>query len=193
MKALFSVVGLLVTLAVLYGLAFLGVIPVQKWADKSPALAKPLIAMHLAHAKRKPVLTSAAAPPPDPQQKALQDAQKQLADDRAQLAKERDAFEAEKQQVASPAPDGSAAPPGAAADPNAKLSAIYDTMSPDDLARIFAKLPDPTVIQSLLPMDEKKAGKILAGLPPDRAARLARQMMASAPHAAPNSPAAVSP
>ncbi len=56
-------------------------------------------------------------------------------------------------------------------------------MSPDDLARIFTKLSDPAVIQSLLPMDEKKAGKLLAALPPDRAARLARQMMSSAPHA----------
>lgn len=187
MKALFTVVGLLVTLAVLYGLAFLGVIPVQKWADKNPSLAKPLMAMHLARAKRKSALPpSAAAPIPDPQQKALQDGRKQLAADRAQLAKDRDALEAEKQQAAS------SAPTGATPDTNAKLSAIYDTMSPDDLAGIFAKLPDPAVIQSLLPMDEKKAGKILAALPPARAARLARQMMSSAPHSTPDhSPAAL--
>lgn len=192
MKALFTVVGLLVALAVLYGLAFVGVIPVQKWADKNPKLAKPLMAMHLARAKHKSALpASAVAPvPPDPQQQALRAGQKQLAADRAQLAKDREAWEAEKQQAATPPANGNASPANAASDTNAKLSAIYDTMSPDDLAKIFTKLSDPAVIQSLLPMDEKKAGKVLAALPPDRAARLARQMMASSPRPAAASPAA---
>lgn len=184
MKALFTIVGLLVTLAVLYALAFLGVIPVQKWADKNPGLAKPLMAMHLARAKRKPTLPAPAAPKPDPQRQILAAAQKQLAADRTQLAKDRDAFEAQKQQAAAPAPN--AGVPGT--DTNAKLLAIYDTMSPDDIAKIFTKLPDPAVIQSLLPLDEKKAGKILAALPPDRAARLARRMMAAAPHSPAGSP-----
>ena len=58
-------------------------------------------------------------------------------------------------------------------------------MSPDDLARIFGKLPDPDVIGSLTQLDEKKAGQILALLPADRAARIARQMSHSTPPAAP--------
>ena len=59
----------------------------------------------------------------------------------------------------------------------------------DDLARIFGKLPDPDVIQSLAQLDEKKAGQVLATLPVDRSARLTRRMshvsVASAPSGAP--------
>ena len=49
-------------------------------------------------------------------------------------------------------------------------------MSPDDLLTIFAKLPDPDVIRALIDLDEKKAGKVLAGLPPARAAHLSQEM-----------------
>ena len=60
-------------------------------------------------------------------------------------------------------------------------------MSADDIAPIFGKLPDPDVVRALLAMDEKKAGKILAALPTDRAARLTHRM------AGPTQTASVSP
>ena len=178
MKIVFSILGLLVLLGILYGLAFLGVIPAQKMADKNPSLAKVLYQMHLAKAKPKAAPKLAALPKPDPRQQQIQAEQAQVAADRAQLEKDKAAFAIQKQQAAAPPPSPSTAAPSSA-DTSAKLSAIYATMSPDDIAKIFEKLPDPDVIQNLMPLDEKKAGKILAAMPADRAARLSRQMMAS--------------
>ena len=178
MKIVFSILGLVVLLGVLYGLAFVGVIPAQKMADKNPSLAKILYKMHLAKAKPKAALKLAAQPKADPKQQQIQAEQAQVAADRAQLEKDKAAFEAQKQQAAAPAPSNSTAAPSIA-DTNAKLSAIYATMSPDDIAKIFEKLSDAEVVQNLMPLDEKKAGKILAAMPADRAARLTRQMMAS--------------
>ena len=57
-----------------------------------------------------------------------------------------------------------------------KLSAIYAAMSADDLVTIFTKLPDPDVVNALMGLDEKKAGKVLAALPPVRAAGLTQEM-----------------
>jgi flagellar motility protein MotE (MotC chaperone) len=45
-------------------------------------------------------------------------------------------------------------------------------MKSDELAVIFAKLPDYQVCDALSKMDEKKAGKVLVALPPTRAAKL---------------------
>ena len=185
MKAVIGLLTVLVLLGVVYGLAFFGILPVQKMAAKSPALASALAALHLAKTK-KPVHTPAPGAAPNPEQQALDAQKKQLAADRAQLDKDRTDWEAQKQQPASS--DG-AAPPPSATDNAAKLGAIYATMSADDLARIFGKQPDPDVIQSLTQLDEKKAGQVLAALPADRAARLTRQMsrvsQASAPSSAP--------
>lgn len=169
MKAGLLIVGsIIVIVGVLYGLAFVGIIPTRKWAEKSPKMARMLAALHLAP-KVKPKKAAAA---PDPALAALDAQKKQLVADRAQLDKDQAAFEDEKQKAAAPAAasnPNSAAPPPA---PGAKLAAIYATMSPDDLARIFIKLPDPAVASTLSHLDEKKAGKILAALPSDRAARL---------------------
>ncbi len=189
MKIVFSILGLLVLLGVLYGLAFLGVIPAQKMADKNPSLAKVLYKMHLAKTKPKAALKLAAQPKADPKQQQIQAEQAQVAADRAQLEKDKAAFEAQKQRAAASPPSPSKAAPSGA-DTNAKLSAIYATMSPDDIAKIFEKLSDAEVVQNLMPLDEKKAGKILAAMPADRAARLTRQMMASP---APQQTAAVPP
>ncbi len=179
MKAVIGLVGIVALLGVLYGLAFFGVLPIQKMADKSPALASALTKLHLAKAK-KPGHTAAPSAAPSPEQQALDAQKKKLAADQAQLEKDRTAFEAQKQ---SP-PDGSA-PPASSSDSAAKLGAIYATMSADDLARIFGKLPDPDVIQSLAQLDEKKAGQVLAALPADRSARLAQRMALPAPHRQP--------
>lgn len=172
MKAVIGLLSVVALLGVVYGLAFFGIIPVQKMADKSPGLASTLTKLHLAKAKKP----APAAPPgaaPSPEQQALDAQKKQTAADRAQLDKDRADFEAQKAQPAAP-PDGVASTPPP--DHAAKLGAIYATMSADDLARIFGKQPDPDVIQSLTQLDEKKAGQVLAALPADRAARLTRQM-----------------
>lgn len=160
MKVVVPLLCLFVALGVVYGMAFVGILPAQKWADKNPQLAPLLRAAHLAKAaKPTPAKLAASAhakPAPPAAQTPL---------------------------PAPPAPAPAAALAAAPADPapdtHAKLDAIYAAMAPDDLARIFAKLPDPTVVQSLMPMNEKKAGKVLAALPDDRAARLSRLMLAS--------------
>ncbi len=141
MKAVFGLLALFALLGVVYGLAFFGIIPVQKMADKSPALASKLILLHLARPKKLAASFPRSARPSSPEQQALDAQKKQLAADRAQLDKDRADFEAQKQPAAAPA--ASADP---SADSAAKLTAIYATMSPDDIARIFAKLPDPDVV-----------------------------------------------
>ena len=186
MKVAFGLLALFALVGVVYVLAFFGVIPAQKLADKSPALASNLVLLHLARPKKPmPLPVTAKAHAPDLQQSALDAQKKQLQADRAQLDKDRADFEAQKQPAALPG-TGTADP---STDTAAKLTAIYAAMSPDDIARIFAKVPDPDVIATLIQLDEKKAGKILAALPDDRAARLARRMshpsMASAASPAP--------
>jgi len=188
-KAVIGVFGLVALLGVVYGLAFLGVIPAQKMAGKSPALASALSALHLAKAKKAaPSITP--RPAPDPERQALDAQKKALADGRAQLEKDRADLEARRQQP--PAPQTGASPTPSP-DDAAKLGAIYATMSPDDLSRIFAKLPDPDVVRSLTQLDEKKAGQVLAALPADRAARLARRMSAVSLASAPSGALARSP
>lgn len=185
MKAAFGILGLLGLLGIVYGLAFFGIIPAQKMADKSPALASALVSLHLARPRKPAASASKEGKASSPEQQALDAQKKQLETDRVQLDKDKSDWEAEKQQ-AGPAPGASANP---TSDSAAKLNAIYATMSPDDIARIFAKLPDPDVIAALTQLDEKKAGKILAALPADRAASLTRRMsqptLASAGSASP--------
>lgn len=188
MKAVLGIFGVLVLLGVAYGLAFLGVIPVQKIAGKSPTLASALKALHLAKAK-KPARVASPAAAPDPERLALDAQKKKLAADQAQLEKDRATLEAQKQTPAPPADGDGGASPAPVSDNAAKLGAIYATMSADDLARIFGKLPDPDVIASLAQLDEKKAGQVLATLPADRAARLTRQMSrVTLASASPNAP-----
>ncbi len=188
MKIAFPVLGLLALLGIAYALAFFGIIPVQKMAGHSPGLAHALAALHLAKAK-KPVLTSKTASIPaavSPEQEALNTQKKQIADAKAALDKQQAEFEA--QQTASAAPAASSTASAAAVPSSAsKLNDIYAAMSPDDLLTIFAKLPDLDVVRALTNLDEKKAGKVLAGLPPARAARLSEEMS----HPAVSHPAAV--
>ena len=175
MKIAIPVFGVIVLLGIAYGLAFFGIIPAQKMADHSPGMASALISLHLAKAKKPKLAVGKSAVPAtvSPEQEALNTQKKQLADGQAQLAKDRADFEAEKQQAAASPTPGSAAPP---ADSQAKLNAIYAAMSADDLVTIFTKLPDPDVITALMSLDEKKAGKVLAALPPVRAAHLTQEM-----------------
>ncbi len=181
MKIAIPILGLLALLGVAYALAFFGIIPAQKMADKSPGLAHTLIALHLAKAK-KPVKAGKTGPTASvvisPEQEALNTQKKQLADAKAEFAKEQADFEAQKQATptASAANSPTAASPSAAPDTAGKLSAIYAAMSADDLVTIFSRLPDPDVVSALMTLDEKKAGKVLAALPPARAAHLTQEM-----------------
>jgi flagellar motility protein MotE (MotC chaperone) len=58
---------------------------------------------------------------------------------------------------------------------------IYSTMSADDIAQIMTHVPDKSAIADLTAMDEKKAGKVLAALPADRAAKLCELMASRKP------------
>ena len=180
MKAVLGIFGLLALLGIVYGLAFFGIIPTKKLAAKSPAVAKMLAALHLVKPQLKASKVASKLPAAlSPEQKALDAEKQQIAAQRAQLEKDRASLDAQRQQAAAsptPAPDAPPAP-----DTGTKLIALYATMSPDDLAPIFGKLPDPMVVQTLMQMDEKKAGKVLAALPPDRAARLSELMMSHSP------------
>ena len=173
MKIILPIFGLVALLGIAYGLAFFGIIPAQKIADKTPALASVLISLHLAKAK-KPVLAAKPGATLSPEQAAMNAQKKQLAASQAQLDKDRAAFESQKQTASAPASDGTSNTPPP--DPAAKLDAIYASMSPDDLTPLFSKLSDSDVSRALLAMDEKKAGKILAALPTARAAKLTRRM-----------------
>jgi len=164
---------ILVVLGVVYGMALTGILPAQKWADKNPQIAPLLRAAHLAKAsKAKPVKTAAAA--------------------HAKPAAPAAPAPLPAAPLPIPAPALTAVPADPPPDTHAKLDAIYAVMAPEDLARIFAKLPDNTVVQSLMPMDEKKAGKVLAALPNDRAARLSRLMLATPARTASANPAPAS-
>ncbi len=181
MKGVLGFLGLLAVLGVVYALAFFGVIPTKALAAKSPAIAKALTALHLTKPSAKAAAAVAAAPS-SPQQQMLDAEKRQLDAQRAQLAQDKAAFEAQQQQALA-APPAPAAPAGP--DMGAKLTSIYATMDPDDLAKVFAKMPDPLVIQAVMQMDEKQGGAVFAALPPDRAARLSQIMAAhSQPHAA---------
>jgi flagellar motility protein MotE (MotC chaperone) len=176
MKAVLAFFGLCAVLGVVYALALFGVIPVQKMAAKSPAMAKVLIALHLGGPKH-PKLTAKAAPE-SPEQQMLDAEKTQLDAQQAQLTKDKAAFEAQQQQALA---TQNTAPATPQTDTDAKLIAVYATMDPDDLARIFAKLPDPQVIDAIVQLDERKGGAVLATLPPDRAARIS-EAMAAHPH-----------
>ncbi|BDI30911.1 hypothetical protein CCAX7_29620 [Capsulimonas corticalis] len=176
MKAVLGFVGLLVLLGVVYALAFLQIIPVQKMAEKSPSLMNIMKPLHLA--KPKPKLMAKAAAPVDPAKQALDDQRAKLDADQAQLEKDKQAFEAAKAAPAAADASAGGAPAAPPVDPKQKRLDIYATMSPDDIANIFAKQPDKVVLSDLMALDEKKAGQILAALPADRAAKITQLMNA---------------
>ena len=177
MKALVITVSLLAVLGIVYGLAFVGIIPVRQIAKKSKPAEAILTAMKLYH----PAPSKSASHPPA----QLAQAPDPLASDRAALQAEREQLAIEKIQLdkkLTAGPPASASP--ASVPTSSKMSAIYDTMKPSEIAQIFAKLPNPPVCDALMNMDEMKAGKVLAAMPPDRAAKLTtllNQTMASNP------------
>jgi flagellar motility protein MotE (MotC chaperone) len=180
---------LMLALGTAYGLAKLNVIPVQKMGEHNPALGSALSMAGLYHRKPHIVVKTHA---PDP-----------LADDRRALQGQRDAlkqqqtdWEAQKQAQVQSTEKAKEAATAALPDPKEmqRLAAIYEEMPVDAVNKIFAKLPDQQVIALLRRMDEKQVGSILAGVTPERAARLtlalSRSPVDTAPgvHTAANTP-----
>ncbi|MDR3710571.1 MAG: hypothetical protein P4L33_19905 [Capsulimonadaceae bacterium] len=167
MKALLAILGVLVVLGVTYALAFFGVIPVARMAAHNAGAAKVFVALKLYHApKSKAAMSNALAPlvpAPDP-----------LAADRQALDAERIQLAQQKAALDKKAAGGDTT--GGPVTTSSKMSAIYDTMKPAEIAGIFEKLPDDQVCDALIHMDEQKAGKVLVALPQNRAAKLTIMM-----------------
>jgi len=177
MKAAIGIFVFVLILGVLYGLAYVGVIPAQKIADGNPSALPILKALRLAKSKPapKPMLTAALpSPPVDPA--------KNMAAEQASLDAEKTQLDAERSQIAASQAQAAAPQTGSlGADQHQKLIGIYSTMGPDDLANILAHISDREAVQDLASLDEKKAGKVLAALPPARAARLSELMTGVTP------------
>jgi len=58
----------------------------------------------------------------------------------------------------------------------AKLAKLLETMKPDEAADIAAQLTTDQIIAVVMRMKDRTAGKLLAALPPETAARVAMQM-----------------
>jgi flagellar motility protein MotE (MotC chaperone) len=57
-----------------------------------------------------------------------------------------------------------------------RLTAVYEGMKPDKAAPVIAKMELATVVKVFLLMDEKKVGKILSFLPPEKAVRISQAL-----------------
>lgn len=57
-----------------------------------------------------------------------------------------------------------------------RLTAVYEGMKPERSAPVIAKMDLATVVKIFLLMDEKKVGKILSFLPPDKAVRISQAL-----------------
>ncbi len=179
MKVFIGFFVFLLILGAVYGLAFFQIIPAQKLADKNPSLLPMLKAVLLAKAKPKHKPVVAATPAETPQSiaaKKLAADQAKLASDRADLDRERAAFEQSKSQATLASTPGDTTPA-----PREKLVSIYTTMAPEDVAKIMEHVPDKSVLADLTLLDEKRAGKILAAMPADRAAKLSELMASQKP------------
>lgn len=157
-------------LGVCYALAKFGVIPVQKWAAKTPVLGKVLAKIGLDSPKLPaPVKAGAAAAAPDPlaSEKKVLEAQRQALED------ERTAWENDKKVQERQKADVQRTAQTALPDPRsvARMASVYEQMPADAVTKIFAKLSDDQVIALLRKMDEKKVGQVLAVQTPERAAR----------------------
>jgi hypothetical protein len=166
MKIVFSLIFLLVAAGIVYGLAFLHVIPTASLA-KTPAGLSLLTELHL----NPPVKPKAMAAVPiqiDPLDQEKQSIETQ----KMALAVEKNALD-KKTSLADAA---IAAAPPLIRETSPKLIEIYEEMDSDDLVAIFAKEPDSAVVSALAAMDSKKAAKALTAMPPDRAAKVTALM-----------------
>jgi len=171
MKAIVGFLVVFILIGVVYGLAFVGIIPVAKIAGKSHAATSLLVALKLEkpHKNKAIRLTGAPIAPAsvaDPN-----------ADQKAALDAERDQLQQEKAMLDRRMQIARTSKPAALFVPTSdKMVDIYDTMKPDDLAHLFGKLSDASVADALSRMDEGKAGKVLVAMPVDRAAKITALM-----------------
>lgn len=160
---------LLVALGAAYGLAKLGIIPVQKIAGNKKPLLKLFRTIGLKVEPEKPKV-AAAHPVVDP----LASERKAILDQRFALEKERADWQAQEEAKQKAALNAKRAELSALPDPKelTRLAAVYEQMPTDTMTKIFAKLPDDQVIALLRRMEEKKVADVLASVTPERAARL---------------------
>jgi len=57
-----------------------------------------------------------------------------------------------------------------------RLTAVYEGMKPDRAAPVISRMDLATVVRVFLLMDEKKVGKILSYLPPDKAVQISQAL-----------------
>lgn len=152
---------LLIAFGVPYLLARTGVIPVAKWTSRNPALAK--WARTLGLSPRPKVVKADSHPSP---------------------------------KEATPPPTVSPPSPPPSAPPRHSVSAstnrsdadevnrrigwvakVYENMEPEEAVRILERLNDREVVALLRRMRQRQVAQILALFPPERAARLSRQLM----------------
>ena len=187
MKAVVIFLVVFILFDVLYGLAYVGIIPVSKLAGNSPVATKILIALKLEKPQKNKKgkslnskhMDAQAPTAAGPSANELNDQKIALDAEMAQIQKEK-AMLSQKTQAAKAI---NAAP--VFIPTSDKIVNIYDTMKPDDLARIFEKMSDASVADALSRMDEGKAGKVLVAMPVDRTAKLTALMNRVASEAQP--------
>lgn len=57
------------------------------------------------------------------------------------------------------------------------LANVYNSMKPDKAAPVISKMEVSTVIKMFVQMDEKKVGKILSFLPPEKAVQISQRLV----------------
>ena len=172
---LFTVVPLALVLGVGYGLAKANIVPAQKMAEKSPALARVLKPLGLY--KIPPAKPASATPTVSPEQQALNAQRESLQKERADWEAQKQAqAKSEEQAKTDKAKQETAAAPSLDPREIARLASIYEQMAADNIVKIFAKMPDPQILALLRRMDEKKVGEVLAAIPPERAAFFTLQL-----------------
>ena len=172
--ALAVLLPLLLILGGVYGLAKMGMVPLDGLTKSNPSLARAFKAMGLKvpaaktpeKATPETKTASDAAPAPDP-----------AAQQQAAFEKERAELQAQIQTLKKPAPAANAPDPKNVA----RMAGIYDQMPAEAVTKIFAKMPDEQVIALLRRMDEKQVGLILAAQTPEHAAQWTEALSRPAP------------
>lgn len=186
MKIALTIFTIILVLGCVYILALFGVIPAQSIADHNSSMRPMLISLGLAKKPKvhpKPVQkTETVAPDYDKIKKEIAAAQAKVDADRLRLEQDKALYEKEKLHAAS-VPDQ---PKNNEA--RKKVVSIYETMQPEDVAKILENVSDASIIKDLTMIDEKKAGKILAALSPKRAAKISEIMAAQRPVKSSSSP-----
>jgi flagellar motility protein MotE (MotC chaperone) len=174
-----AIVPIVVILALGYGLARFGILPVDKIAEKNGSLGSALKAVGLYEPHHGSIKVSAASDPLAGEKKALQAQRDELNQERSAMETQADKRRQDEQKQRDAE---SAALPDAKS--LARLATIYESMQPAVVDKIFAKLPNSEMIAILRRMDEKKVAEYLAAAAPERAARITLELARPAPEPA---------